>query len=102
MANFQPNRSLLNPSFEGYKLSALEQDAFVRRYPLTFKPTQATVSGRTKSPLSFEEVQSRITHNHLAVSSDGKNAIYVDKDLNVIGITIDAVCSPNLSIRFFL
>lgn len=93
MANFSTNRSLLNPNFEGYKLSALEQDDFVRRFRLNSKPTQATVSGRTKTPLSFEEVQSRITHNHLSISYDGSHAIYVDEDLKVIRVTVDSVRS---------
>ena len=91
MTSFPTNRSLLNPKFEGYKLSLLEQDEHVSRYSLTAFPTQANVSGRSRTPLSFEEVQSRITHNHLAISQDGTEAIYVDDDLNVIRVVLNSV-----------
>ena len=91
MVDFATNRSLLNPKFEGYKLSLLEQDEHVSNYPLRFSPSQANVSGRTKTPLSFEEVQSRITHNHLAISSDNKSALYVDGEYNVIGVELGSV-----------
>ena len=91
MVDFATNRSLLNPKFEGYKLSLLEQDEHVSNYPLRFRPSQANVSGRTKTHLSFEEVQSRITHNHLAISSDNKSALYVDGDYNVIGVELGSV-----------
>ncbi|KAG6830130.1 hypothetical protein H0H87_009028 [Tephrocybe sp. NHM501043] len=73
MDTFQPNRALLNPKFEGYKLDPVSQEEIVVRFPLQFKPTQATVSG--KSPLSFQEVQSRITHNHLATCAESQRAM---------------------------
>ena len=91
MANFPTNRSLLNPKFEGYKFSSLPQDEYVLRFPLTALPTQANVSGRSRTPLSFEEVQSRITHNHLAISKDAQSAVYVDDDLNVIRVVLNPV-----------
>lgn len=59
------------------------------RFPLEYKPTQATVS--SGSVFSFQEVQSRITHNHLAVWSEAGRAIYVDSDARVIAIDIHAV-----------
>lgn len=59
------------------------------RYPLEYKPTQATVSGR--STFSLQEIQSRITHNHLAVWSKAGRAVYVDSDARVIAVDIDAV-----------
>ena len=86
---FAPIRNLLNPKFEGYKLDWISRDDVVARYPLDYKPTQATVSG--SSTFSFQEVQSRITHNHLAVSGETGRAIYVDSDARVIAIDIDAV-----------
>lgn len=91
MSNFVTNRSLLNPKFEGYKLSPLAQDEHILRFPLTALPTQANVSGRSRTPLSFEEVQSRITHNHLAISHDARSAVYVDDDLNVIRVALNSV-----------
>ena len=89
MADFITDRNLLNPRFEGYKLSPLPQEEHVLRYPLASKPTQANVSGRTKVPLSFQEVQSRVTHKHLAVCRQSKRAAYVDAGLTVIGIDVD-------------
>lgn len=89
MSFFTPNRSLLNPKFEGYKLDLVSQEDAVARYVLDHKATQATVSG--KAPLSFEEVQSRITHNHLAVSSDTGRMLYVDAELKLVVVDLDSV-----------
>jgi hypothetical protein len=86
---FIPARALLNPKFEGYKLDPISQEDTVTRYPLEYKPTQATVSG--KSTFSFQEVQSRITHNHIAVWSENRRALYVDSESRVILIDVDAV-----------
>ena len=82
MESLNVKRSLLNPKFEGYKLELLPQDEAVVRYDLPYKPTQATVSG--KIPLTFQEVQSRITHNHLAVSNESDQAVYVDSANQVV------------------
>ncbi|TFK74805.1 hypothetical protein BDN72DRAFT_633072 [Pluteus cervinus] len=82
MEYFSPERALLNAKFEGYKLDLISQEDAVARYALEYQPTQATVSG--KAPLSFEEVQSRISHNHLSVLPEHGVAIYVDKNLRVI------------------
>ncbi|KAF7365235.1 CS domain-containing protein [Mycena venus] len=79
---FTTNRSLLNPKFEGYKLDAIDQDRCVARHGLQYTVTQSTVS--TNSPLSFQEVQSRITHNHLSVAPDDSRAVYVDAQYRVI------------------
>ncbi|EJC98110.1 uncharacterized protein FOMMEDRAFT_114955 [Fomitiporia mediterranea MF3/22] len=97
MACFPTNRSLLNPKFEGYKLSPLAQDEHITRFPLTAYPTQANVSGRSRTPLSFEEVQSRITHNHLTISRDSSESVYVDDDLNVIRIVLNPDLTPTFS-----
>jgi hypothetical protein len=94
MPSFTPNRSLLNPKFEGYRLDPIVQEGSVTRHDLQFKLSQATVSAR--SPLSMQEVQSRITHNHLAVAPclDGnanRRALYVDAELRVIVVDVDSV-----------
>lgn len=91
MSNFPTNRTRLNLKFEGYKLAPVAQDDLVAGFPLSAYPTQVNVSGRTKTPLSFEEVQSRITHNHLAVAHDGQSAIYIDSELNVIRVVVSPV-----------
>jgi hypothetical protein len=82
---FCTNRALLNPKFEGYKLEPVPQENVVLRFKLDHKPTQATASG--KVPLSFQEMQSRITHNHLYVADSGL-AIYVDQDHNVCLVSL--------------
>ena len=91
MTTFATDRSLLNPKFDGYKLSPLDESEHVRRFSLTNQPTQANVSGRSKTPLSFEEVQARIKHNHIAVAFDGRTAAYVDKDMNFCVVSVDEV-----------
>lgn len=90
MPTFIPNRSLLNAKFEGYKLDPVAQNDVVSRYKLNFKLTQATMP-TSGSPLTMQEVQSRITHNHLVVSSQSGRAIYVDAELRVIVIDLDVV-----------
>ncbi|KAG5652903.1 hypothetical protein H0H81_003164 [Sphagnurus paluster] len=101
MDTFMPSRSLLNPKFEGYKLDPMSQEDMVIRSPLEFKPTQATISG--KSSFSFQEVQSRITHNHLAVCSESARALYVDSESKVVLIDIDAATlSPSFRVIFEL
>lgn len=90
MTSFVPRRELLNPKFEGYRLDPVAQDEIVTRVDLVHKASQSTVS--PKSPLSFQEVQSRITHNHLFVSDSGR-AIYVDVDFNVVSVDVASVCS---------
>ncbi|KAL4080678.1 hypothetical protein J3A83DRAFT_4201637 [Scleroderma citrinum] len=85
MTDFKPDRSLLNPKFEGYKLQVISPD--VARYDLPYKPTQAATSGR--SPLSLQEVQSRITHNHLVLSPNSRRALYIDAEHRVIVVDVD-------------
>lgn len=97
---FAPTRALLNPKFEGYKLDLVSQEDIIARYPLKYKPTQATVSGR--STFSFQEIQSRITHNHLAVWSEAGRAIYVDSDARVIAVDIDAASFRNFLLFIIL
>ena len=95
MPTFSPDRSLLNPRFDGYKFAPLEYDEVTSHHPLEHKLSQTNVSGR--NPLSFQEVQSRVTHNHLAVCSQTRRAAYVDADLRVIGVDLDEVSSVLLS-----
>lgn len=85
---FEPQRSLLNPKFEGYKFHALDQTKAISTFPLHHPITQTTNSGRT--PLSFEEVHSRIRHNHLSIGPDGRS-VYIDADLKVVVVNVDEV-----------
>lgn len=84
--DFNLNRALLNPKFEGYKLDSILQENAVKRYNLLRRPTQATAS--TRSPLTFEEMRSRIAHNHLAVESSSGLAVYVDDQHTVCLIDV--------------
>ena len=87
---FCTNRALLNPKFEGYKLDPISQENAVFRFKLNHKPTEAITS--SKVPLSFQEMQSRITHNHLCVNDSGL-ALYIDEDYNVclVSLTVSGV-----------
>jgi hypothetical protein len=89
MQPFSINRSLLNPKFEGYKLDPIKPADDVACYELEYKPSQVAISARSPYPLSFHEVQSRITHNHLAVVADAARALYVDSEYKVIVIDVD-------------
>ncbi|TBU28586.1 hypothetical protein BD311DRAFT_758024 [Dichomitus squalens] len=96
-----PTRALLNPKFDGYKFSPLDYNEVTSHYPLEHKVSQTNVSGRT--PLSFEEVQSRVTHNHLAICGQTRRAAYVDAELRVIGIDVDeATLRPAFRILYEL
>ncbi|KAK0449202.1 hypothetical protein EV421DRAFT_1995585 [Armillaria borealis] len=99
MASFRLQRELINPRFEGYKLDAISQDDVVTRYNLEHKATQVTSSN--KSLLTFKEMQSRITHNHLATC--GKYAVYVDSQFNLIAIYLapnKGTGQPNFRVVF--
>jgi hypothetical protein len=94
---FATDRTLVNPKFEGYKLDAVDQDDCVARHSLQYIATQSTVS--TNSPLSFQEVQSRITHNHISVAPDDPRAVYIDAQYRVILIELHPVSNPPLENR---
>ncbi|PFH53984.1 hypothetical protein AMATHDRAFT_136525 [Amanita thiersii Skay4041] len=79
-------RSLINSKFEGYKLQVLPQDDAVARCSLLYKPTQVATSGRV--PLTFHEVQSRISHNHLTISNLSGQAVYLDDQHRVILVNL--------------
>ena len=90
--SFQPIRQLLNPKFDGYKLSPVSEADAVASFQLPgLGISQSTVS--PQSHLLFPEVQSRIRHNHLAVAQNEKSVCYIDKDGQVIVVTLDEVCS---------
>ena len=90
--SFQPERQLLNPKFDGYKLSPISEADAVASFQLPGSGiSQSTVS--PQSHLCFPEVQSRIHHNHLAIAQEEKSVCYIDKDGQAILITLDEVCS---------
>ncbi|KAJ6508811.1 hypothetical protein C8R45DRAFT_454815 [Mycena sanguinolenta] len=93
------DRTLLNPKFEGYKLDI--QDNCVTRHGLQYTATQSTVS--TTSPLSFQEVQSRITHNHISVAPNDSRAVYIDAQYRVILVELHpAETTPSFRVVYEL
>lgn len=94
--SFVVNRSLLNPKFDGYKLSSLDHARSIT--PITLPApgiSQSTVpvGGR----MSFQEVQSRVRWNHLAAGCDGAPSNgyatlgYIDKEGVFTAILINKV-----------
>lgn len=51
------------------------------------RPSRVNVSGRTKIPLYFEELQSRIGHIHLALDETGELAFHVDRESRVVRVS---------------
>ena len=90
MPAFEPSRRLLNPRFDGYKFQPLDLDAVASHHALAHRLSQTNVSGR--AALSFQEVRSRVRHNHLAVCGGrATRAAYVDAELRVVVIDIEEV-----------
>ncbi|KAG8968767.1 hypothetical protein FRC03_006224 [Tulasnella sp. 419] len=77
---FSSQRALLNPKFDGYKFHVLDAENSLSSISLPPPGiTQSTVPNRNVTP-SFEEVQSRIKHNHLSISRSRTNiAAYIDQ-----------------------
>ncbi|KAG8804507.1 hypothetical protein FRC16_007916 [Serendipita sp. 398] len=89
-------RELLNSKFDGYKLAPIPENNAVKMTPLPRSGlSQATVSA--SSHLYFQEVQSRVRHNHLAVGlisspqSPSATLGYVDKEGAFTLVLIDRV-----------
>ncbi|KAH8825290.1 hypothetical protein DL96DRAFT_1612681 [Flagelloscypha sp. PMI_526] len=61
--SFQIDRSLLNPKFESYRLEIIDEKDVLSRLPLPSFISQASTESSVL--LSFVEVRSRISHNHL-------------------------------------
>ena len=94
--SFNPVREHLNPKFESYRLR-VPTDArttTIHALPLAgIKPRQLLPE---HARLSFSEVQNRVRHNHLSVGLAGE-VVYVDGELRVMAITLDAVSSAPCS-----
>jgi hypothetical protein len=102
---FEADRALLNPKFEGYKLDPLEQDSHVFAFPLDRRVSQtaAAVSkskdkgkgrayGYGQVHLGFEEMRSRIRHNHLYPGLGGQ-ACWFDEDGGVNLVRLEGFVS---------
>jgi hypothetical protein len=97
MFTLHPNRSLLNPKFDGYKLDPISSEDTVARHALKYIATQASVTGRHH--FSFQETESRIRHNHLIVNPNGEQAVYIDTELRVISVRLDHVRVLHVTVR---
>jgi len=95
MPKLTPNRSLLNPNFEGYKLSHTPApEIFYAPLPRPVNQARAGIGS-----LGFQKVASRVRHNHLAVGQNGQ-AMYITDGGQVTLIQVEdrsQVCMPFLS-----
>ncbi|CAG8478576.1 12918_t:CDS:2 [Acaulospora morrowiae] len=104
IVSLKPNRTLLNPKFEGYKLKLFEDQTRLRRFSIS--PPGISVSKiPLKSKLSYREIQNRIHFNHLFSgyeSDDGKKiCFYFDRELSVSMIKYDPVFSSTFVEQIF-
>ncbi|ORX36833.1 hypothetical protein BD324DRAFT_651314 [Kockovaella imperatae] len=95
-ALFPPDRSLLFPQFETYRLQPLDPDEDVISFPLPGQGATQSRVGYNTHLLSFSEVKSRIEWNHLA-AGQGRRGMYVDADWNVIGFQLEDDYQPTFS-----
>lgn len=93
---FTPRRPLLNPHFEGYKLSFTPAPHIVS-VPLEHRATQSRSGTHA---LGFQEVSSRVRHNHLAVSES--DAVYIAEDGSVVIVHAEAVNGHEEQVRLLL
>lgn len=102
MGSFAPDRALLNPHFEAYKLINDDDDADVERSPPpqqvphalpgpAFDLADLYSPATARAPaLGFKEVQDRMRHAHFVPGTDG-NAAYVDRNRFMVLIVFDQV-----------
>lgn len=90
---FPPDRSLLYPQFETYRLHSLSPTDDVLGFPLPGSGATQSRLEHGQHTLSFKETRDRIGWDHLALDESGKG-VYVDKDWNVVGFVLD-VRSPS-------
>ena len=89
MTDFATDRALLNPKFDGYKLSPIDEKDHVQAFLLPKPATQATVSGQEH--ISFNEVRSRVRHNHLYTGVEPGHSVYINSEGGVVLIIVDPV-----------
>ena len=84
---FQPDRSLLYPQFETYRLHSIDVDEDTSSHKLPGNGATQSRVGYNNHLLSFKEVRDRIGWNHLAVGSGGRG-IYIDTDWKIVGFQL--------------
>ena len=80
--DFEPTKALLNPFFESYRL---ESDVLDLQEVATFKAAAAPIcrvlqGGDGESRLGWREAKSRAAWNHLCVSTDAREAAWIDQE----------------------
>lgn len=98
MALFPSTRSLIYPQFETYRLRSLDPSSDLSFSPLPQPGATQSRMEYNQQHLSFKEVRSRITWDHLSVS--GRRGVYIDKVWGVVGFVIQVrlclfYCLPN-------
>jgi hypothetical protein len=90
----RPNHELLNPKFESYKLALLNEDECLVRKDLPV-PGVRIEKMPSGTQLSYREVQSRVSYNHLFSGYDldeGRGAaFYFDSDQWLVLVEYDSV-----------
>lgn len=84
---FQPDRSLLYPQFETYRLNPLDPDEDTSAYSLPGSGATQSRVGYNTHILSFKETRARVSWDHL--TTYGRRGVYVDADWNVVGFQLD-------------
>ncbi len=94
---FTPDRKLLQPLFNSYKLARAEDDSPASEttlIPTDCRPKTEVVTDPSR--LSYAEVQARAKHNSLSPGKDGA-FYYVDEGLRVVRITLGEVSTKSSS-----
>lgn len=82
-----PNRALMFPRFETYRLQSLDPDEDVVVHALPGAGATQSRVGYNSQQLSFKEVRSRISWDHL--DTLGNRGVYVDAEWNVVAFEVD-------------
>ncbi|KAK4687372.1 hypothetical protein P7C73_g2731, partial [Tremellales sp. Uapishka_1] len=90
---FPPDRKLLHPQFETYKLHSLSPSD-VPAFPLPGKATQSRI-GYHQHHLSFKQVRHRISFDHLFMG--GGTGLYIDENWDVITFELNDAYEPVFS-----
>lgn len=101
----ESKRELLNPKFEGYKLTPFPEKECLTRAKVPGGKLQINKIGHSNR-LGFRDLQARVRFSHLAAgfpkSRTVGTAYYVDHGYNVIQVSFDEVCSnENSCINLF-
>jgi hypothetical protein len=85
---FPPDRALLYPQFETYRLASLDADDDLTSYRLPAAGATQSRVGYNHHHLSFKEVRDRIGWDHLSIGKGGRG-VYVDAEWKVVGFQLD-------------